>query len=96
MDGKKYKSLRVSPETHGNFKYVALALGIDLSDLLANLSRELFEIFSEFKRGTANIMYTESRGKLIINAFGKSRVISGTARNDMDMRRQLREADKHE
>ena len=75
---KKWKSLRVEEQTHSNFKFVADRMNIDVSALLEDLGKHLMDIFGEFKLKSANCFYDVRGNQLIITAFGKSYLVSGS------------------
>ena len=75
---KKWKSLRVEEQTHSNFKFVADRMSIDISALLEDLGKYLLDIFGEFKLKSANCFYDVRGNQLIITAFGKSYLVSGS------------------
>jgi hypothetical protein len=76
---KGWKNLTIREETHDKVRFLSDVLGKKYSTFVSELIDELFECASDLKpNGTGYIMLTGARGKLIVNIFGRSHLISGS------------------
>lgn len=88
---KKWKSLKVTEETHSHYKFVADRLGVDLYKFLEELGIQLMDIFGDFKPSGANCFYDARGNQLIVTVYGKSNLANGLAFNDEERKRQIGE-----
>ena len=75
---KRFKSLNVEEKSFDYLSFISDRLNMKKSVVLRLLLDELFDLFSEYRKGSCNIFFDSTRGQLILTVTGDSILEVGT------------------
>lgn len=77
MPKKRFKSIKIEEKSYDYLNFIADRLNQKKSVFLRRLLDELFDLFSEYRKGSCNIFFDSTRGQLILTVVGSSYIECG-------------------
>ena len=74
---KRFRTVNLEERSFSELSFICDRLSSRKSVFLKNLISQLFDVFSEYKKGSCNMFYDSVRGKIIITVTGNSYIECG-------------------